>query len=243
LKEVLDTIRKDSEKFKEEMGAQPPREVQAGKGVKIPRGTPITVVPACEGIAFNPELVTFRWEREYHRTIFELTGTRELAGRAANGDVNIFAGPLLLARISFSIFFDTKEPAVAGQSYQEDTAKMFDVEDVFISYAHMDTDVVNLLKDFIKAFGHRIWIDTEDLQTGEIWSEEIERAIETADVFQLFWSQNAANSKYVRREYEYALERKKPVCPVYWTPKLEPNPPAKLSRIQFGRIPPDALKV
>ena len=53
--------------------------------------------------------------------------------------------------------------------------------------------------------------------------------IERADIFQLFWSRNAAKSKYVENEWRYALrlgrEPSRFIRPVYWTEPMLPPPP------------------
>jgi hypothetical protein len=53
--------------------------------------------------------------------------------------------------------------------------------------------------------------------------------IERADIFQLFWSRNAARTKYVEDEWRYALrlgrEPSRFIRPVYWTEPMIPPPP------------------
>ena len=42
----------------------------------------------------------------------------------------------------------------------------------------------------------------------DAWDPALLDLIERADVFQLFWSTNAAESIYVRREWEHALKER-----------------------------------
>jgi TIR domain len=53
--------------------------------------------------------------------------------------------------------------------------------------------------------GLRYFQDVLDLEPGERWSDELERAIREADVFLLFWSSRAKASEWVRREVDFAL--------------------------------------
>jgi hypothetical protein len=50
-------------------------------------------------------------------------------------------------------------------------------------------------------------VDLVALQTGEKWEPALERAIEACDRFLLFWSRNAHTSKFVRREWTFALDK------------------------------------
>ena len=64
--------------------------------------------------------------------------------------------------------------------------------------------------------------------------------IERADIFQLFWSRNAAKSKYVEDEWRYALrlgrELSRFIRPVYWTEPMTP-PPLELGYLSFAFVP------
>ncbi|MEO0599440.1 MAG: toll/interleukin-1 receptor domain-containing protein, partial [Chloroflexota bacterium] len=68
---------------------------------------------------------------------------------------------------------------------------------------------------------------------------DLARAIDEAEIFQLFWSDNSADSKYCRFEWEYAMEHKCPdnkcesfIRPVYWR-KPMPKPPKELMHLNF----------
>ena len=84
--------------------------------------------------------------------------------------------------------------------------------------------------------------DVRKLRSGQRWSDELKGFIHRADVFQLFWSENAAASRYVEKKWKHALweraTRPDPyfVRPVYWTP--EPAPiPAELHPVHFAKVP------
>ena len=63
--------------------------------------------------------------------------------------------------------------------------------------------------------------------------------IDRADIFQLFWSNTAAASKYVRQEWEHALNLQRQqgfIRPVYWQQPMPPPPP-ELGAIHFAYEP------
>lgn len=69
---------------------------------------------------------------------------------------------------------------------------------------------------------------------------ELLMMIERSDVFQLFWSENAARSEYVAREWRHALQlpREHPMFmrPVYWKRPM-PSPPRELAGFHFAYDP------
>jgi len=85
------------------------------------------------------------------------------------------------------------------------------------------------------------------LRSGQKWKPELQRLIEKADAFQLFWSTSAAESDYVTEEWRAAvrlIEGKKKgetfIRPVYWEEPM-PAPPAPLQDIHFA-FEPDLRK-
>ena len=74
----------------------------------------------------------------------------------------------------------------------------------------------------------------------ERWSEQLLAMIERADVFQLFWSENAAASKSVEKEWRHAQklgqEAQRFIRPVYWTQPM-PLPPPELAHLHFAFAP------
>ena len=82
--------------------------------------------------------------------------------------------------------------------------------------------------------------DVVKLKSGQDWNAELLNMIDRADIFQLFWSSNAMQSKYVQQEWEYALKRGTGrvsfIRPVYWEDPM-PSPPAELGHIHFAFQP------
>lgn len=64
------------------------------------------------------------------------------------------------------------------------------------------------------------------------------KMIDNADLFQLFWSTGAAQSVYVRQEWQYALQRSRGegfIRPVYWEQPLV-SPPVELKHVHFASL-------
>ena len=78
---------------------------------------------------------------------------------------------------------------------------------VFISYAHKDEAKVKSFHEGLKLAGIEHFFDRAYLKTGDIFPQVIQDYINSADLFVLFWSENAAQSDYVQKERTQALER------------------------------------
>ena len=78
---------------------------------------------------------------------------------------------------------------------------------VFISYAHKDEAQVKSFHEGLNIAGIEHFFDRTYLKIGDVFPQVIQDYINTADLFVLFWSKNAAESEYVRKERIQALKR------------------------------------
>lgn len=92
---------------------------------------------------------------------------------------------------------------------------------IFISYAHQDESKVAPMARAYRAQGVNYFFDRHYLKPGDFFPMKIRDYIDTADLFILCWSANAARSDYVEMERKYALERS--------FPQVKPIEKAKLS--------------
>ena len=103
---------------------------------------------------------------------------------------------------------------------------------IFISYAHQDEDIARPYAQAYKYQGVDYFFDRDYLKAGDIFPQKIKDYINSADLFMLFWSKNAAKSDYVRKERDMALERAYPkvkpiekaplsICPLSIEPRAE----------------------
>ena len=81
---------------------------------------------------------------------------------------------------------------------------------VFISYSHQDESKVKFLHEGLAMGGVPHFFDRSYLKPGDIFPLVIQDYINSADLFILCWSENAAQSEYVKKERVLALERAYP---------------------------------
>jgi hypothetical protein len=107
-----------------------------------------------------------------------------------------------------------------------------DDKEVFISYASQDSDRVRIIADVFITEGINTWYDTSKLTGGDDWVKRIAEAIEAADTLVLIASQAAVDSKWVRRELDFADQREKQIIPVVFDDVKWPS----WFDLQFGRL-------
>jgi hypothetical protein len=110
---------------------------------------------------------------------------------------------------------------------------------------------VQTVAAFASLTGDEFVRDVTHLRAGQVWSEELARLIDEAQIFQLFWSSNSMVSPYVRDEWTYALPLNRPhfIRPLYWEVPLPERPeddlpPQALRRIDFDlfSLSPDTVE-
>lgn len=84
---------------------------------------------------------------------------------------------------------------------------------IFASYAREDLEVVECVASIITALGlGELRWDLNFLRAGDDWKRVILMEINKADSFQLFWSEHARASRYVRMEWKHANHYPEPIA-------------------------------
>jgi hypothetical protein len=214
------------------------RPASAPEPAWLRRGAPLTLVPDLPGFRFNPPQLRVTWEEEVQQHEFRLRAETARPGQAANGRLRVYTGPLLRAEVPLSIFV---QQADTQPTTPEDFASVLAraYRRVFASYSHRDTPVVRSCEAAAESTGDRYLRDVTLLRSGEDWDSRLLQAIVEADVFQLFWSEHAATSPAVTKEWQYALSlqpaRGAFIRPVYWSRQPYTIPP-ELEAIHFERL-------
>jgi pSer/pThr/pTyr-binding forkhead associated (FHA) protein len=229
-------VYEDADRFRQEL-----EDIPAGLSSPLEQpllpATNITIVPECKGIVFNPRRLSFKWTDNWHRLMFRFSIKKDLlaAGITASGRISIFAGPLLIATLKTSMMF-TEQTQLEQVSGVEATTRPY--KHVFASYSKEDVMVAQAYRDV----SHLLGVDVqarEATREREVVNNLLKQAIEEAEVFQLFWSSHAAQSAYIRQEWEYALKLQKSedfLRPMYWDVPLI-APPDQLAALPFTYLP------
>jgi serine/threonine protein kinase len=113
----------------------------------------------------------------------------------------------------------------------------------FVSYASVDrAEVLRRVQMLRRPLTDiEVFQDILDLEPGDRFEPILYRRIDECDIFLLFWSSNARQSEWVRREIEYARKRQGPngeppptILPVLIEGPPPPPPPPELAHLHFN---------
>jgi hypothetical protein len=136
-----------------------------------------------------------------------------------------------VARLRLDLEFATS----ASREQAEATAAP--AHTAFASYSSADRSrVLDRVAAVRIAAGLEIFLDCLDLHPGEQWKPQLDEEIRKRDIFLLFWSAHAQESKWVTWEWQKALQDKgKERMQIH---PLEPGvkPPPELADLHFGDV-------
>lgn len=259
LPDAVNSISQDVQQFRDKLGNTTPLSKIAKQWANLPEGTLITVVPECEDVEFEPVSITKKWSGSWKRFEFDFTPSINLIGETLLVRVSIQVCGLEIACIKLSVEVEANvvkadnsisaarimgQPAIqnplAAAKLARQTARIY--QKIFISYSRQDTQVVEAYRQAQLALGNEVFMDTYSIRSGENWRAALAEAIDSADIFQLFWSENAITSENIRDEWRYAIIYRCPdtrcdsfIRPIFWK-KPVPPPPPELSHLNFRYI-------
>jgi|LakMenE01Jun11ns_1017448.scaffolds.fasta_scaffold9847345_2 hypothetical protein len=108
---------------------------------------------------------------------------------------------------------------------------------IFISYSRRDAPFALGLQARLSNQGLGAWLDSEKLQTGQRWREEIVHAIAGCDYFVLVLSSRSIQSENVVKELSLAESSSKPILPLMIEPvEIPDSMKYQLAGLQFVSI-------
>lgn len=190
-------------------------------------------VPGC---FVEPARGVVRWNGQPTSVQFIVSAPHDVAAPTV-ATVHVVYDEVPIGRISFS-FGVSSSPSPAAVQPAGDGAMRY--RRAFLSYASADrAEVLNGAR-VLDVVGMEHFLDVQ-LSPGERWEQRLYEEIDACDLFQLFWSSNAKESVWVRREAAHALcrERAEPggiphIQPVIVEGPPTPRPWPELSALHFG---------
>jgi hypothetical protein len=104
---------------------------------------------------------------------------------------------------------------------------------IFISYCRKDSEFRRLLDSSLLKLGYSIWVDVRDIEAGQRWSDEVDKALDECSLMLLIMSPDAAESPYVSDEWGYFLDSNKPLIPILWKPTKKSHRLHSLQYVDF----------
>jgi hypothetical protein len=114
--------------------------------------------------------------------------------------------------------------------YGDSLGSQVSTNQIFISYARRDAEEVAIeIADRLGKIGFDIWLDTHLEPGTNIWSKEVQQAIQRSTLVLAILSPAVHDSEWVKIEWLYAKGKKKTIIPIY---ALETNEPFELTGSQ-----------
>jgi len=201
--------------------------------VKVARGTVLTVRLDVAGLMLEAPEDDVLWEGEIGNATFAVTVPADAEHGERLGTARIYADGVQIARVHFVIL-------VADQITEPKPLPVNEVRytKAFASYASADRDaVLGRIHGMQKVAPQlEIFLDVCSLRSGQDWEKELWKAIPEHDVFYLFWSEHAARSEWVEKEWRCALETRGSdfIDPMPLVTPDEVPPPSELAHKHFN---------
>ena len=212
---------------------------------KIKRGTELTFHLQMPGLSVDDDVQSCVWEGEPAWVQFGVTVPEDCKPRNIIGTVTVSEAsvPIGHLRFKFKITDVQSGPDAADVPGLEPVpaGNLTRYQQAFISYASKDRQEVLKRVQMLNVAKIKFFQDLLTLEPGDQWEKLLYEYIDKSDVFFLFWSKAASESKWVKREVEYAIKRRAnkdepdpEIIPVIIEGPPPASPPVELSSIHFN---------
>ena len=222
--------------------------------IGIKRGTRLTFHLHVPGIEFSTSIQSLIWQGRPNYVHFAAKTPSEFPIGTVIGRVTVSQDSIPIGSIIFRLDIVEKNgPPRAPNTLLSDTnanrrSSLLPVGDeirrykmAFISYAMKDLPEVIKRVQMLRFEGISYFQDLLKLEPGDRWERKLYHYIDRSDLFLLFWSTNAKQSKWVLEEVRYAIKRKgdnefapPEIFPVIIEGPPPPEPPKELAHLHFN---------
>lgn len=209
-------------------------------GIPIERGTQLTFYLSIPKLEVDEPMQQLVWNGRAEPLQFGLTVPSDLTQKTVIGTVTVSQNNIPVGHLKFKLSITpsaasiSKEPQPVG-----DAARVY--KKAFVSYSSKDRQEVLKRVQGLAVTGIEVFQDVLDLEPGDRWERELYRNIDECDLFLLFWSTAAKESKWVLKEALYALERQgkdglnpPEIIPVIIEGPPPISPPDELQHLHFN---------
>ncbi len=216
---------------RQELGEEPA--VSTRGPARVKRGTRLAFHVEVEGMKIEEPVGWVDWEGEPAQAAFFVDAPADAAAGNHKGRVSVCVEGVSIMELRFLIR--------VGEAAAESAPLTTEVQryrSAFASYSSKDrAEVFKRIQGIHQvAPDLDIFVDVDSLRSGQDWEKELWRQISSRDVFFLFWSSNAMKSKWVEKEWRFALEKRGLdfIDPVPLEPPDQAPPPPELASKHFN---------
>ena len=209
-------------------------------GIPIERGTELTFYLSIPKFEVDDPIQQLVWNGSADSVQFGVTAPSELTQKTVIGTVTVSRNSIPLGYLKFKLSIT---PAASSTSKElqpvGEAARLY--KKAFVSYCSKDRNEVLKRVQGLAVTGIEVFQDVLNLEPGERWEKELYHHIDKCDLFLLFWSTSAKQSKWVLKEVLYALERQgkdelnsPEIIPVIIEGPPIVSPPEELQHLHFN---------
>jgi len=203
-------------------------------GLKADLGTYLQIELSIPHLVVEDALGVVFWDGNPASTSFSVLVPKEVELGKYNGTAMIKINGICFTKLLFTIEV-CQNPESINEQF---TIQREFFKSAFASYASENrADVLSRIQGIKKvAPDMDIFFDVLSLRSGDDWEKKLNQHVPTKDIFYLFWSKSAANSKWVEREWKMALEKRglNYIDPVPLDPPDLAPPPKELGTLHFN---------
>lgn len=195
-------------------------------------GTHVIVKLSGHGLSIEPAVQEFVWNGGRSLLEFDVEVPREAPEGKVVLKFDVAIEGIVVARLRIDL--DISTHPVAGDNA---TANVEPAQSAFASYSSKDRlRVLDRLASIKICAGIDIFLDCLDLHPGEAWKPRLDEEISQRDLFLLFWSKNASESKWVVWELGEALKHKGEHALQLHPLDPDAKPPEGLEQLHVGDV-------
>lgn len=209
---------------------------------KIERGAKLTFQLVIPGLIIAEDVQSLIWRAlpEPESVQFRVQVPRDQLTEPIVGRIIISRDTVPIGHITFKLSIVAHDFASADAPTRQER-DWVPYKKAFISYASADRKEVLKRVQMLDLEGIKFFQDALQMEPGQRWEQRLYREIDQCDVFYLFWSTAAKQSKWVMQEVHYALERKgnsesapPAIVPVIIEGPPPVPPPPELAHLHFN---------
>jgi serine/threonine protein kinase len=200
-------------------------------------GQTVQVALDAPGLRIDEPVQSLVWTGEPCACQFLVKVPRTAAGATFHLRVRVMMSSVPVGALRFTLTAVARENSDPSLGIRGDAAH--ENKRAFLSYAAPDRAEVLRTVQTLNAAHIGFFLDLLSLTPGERWEKRLYEEIDRCDLFLLFWSSDAAKSKWVTREAEYALKRRQggtlpEIAPIILEGPPVPPVPDSLKDIHFN---------
>jgi hypothetical protein len=206
---------------------------------KIRRGGRLTFDLTMPGLEIDEPSQSIIWRGKPDKVQFGVTVPEDFKPRDLICKITVSESSIPIGHLKF--MFTVVTAGVAAETRPVVASNLIRYRQAFISYASPDRAEVLKRVQMLNASRVNFFQDLLTLEPGDDWAKQIYEYIDQSDVFFLFWSKAASQSRWVEKEITYARERQASndeaapeIVPILIEGPPPEKPPEQLSFLHFN---------